>query len=193
MLLDVFFFSLIVALIRKGKLGRLANIPLKRLELIILAFLIQFGLVLLGKKAFSFLLNWGAYLHILSYLLLLVAMWYNRHIREMKIIGLGILINFIVILANGGEMPVSTHALLKAHLEDFLHLLSSKTYVIYTILTDNARLKFLADVIPLPPPYPRPRVLSIGDIIMAVGLFLLIQREMVQSKAKGSSKQVLHS
>lgn len=180
MLLDIFFFSLAVALIRKGKLRRLADLPLKRTELIILGFLIQFGLVFLGQKGFSLLLKWGAYLHILSYLLLLVAMWYNRHIREMRIIGLGILINFIVILANGGQMPVSVDALLRAHLEDFLHLLSSKTYVIHTILGENTQLKFLADVIPLPPPYPRPRVLSIGDIIMAVGLFILIQRSMVQ-------------
>jgi len=180
MLLDVFFFSLAVALIRKGKLRRLADLPLKRIELIILGFLIQFGLVFFGQKGLSLLVKWGAYLHILSYLLLLVAMWYNWHIREMRIIGLGILINFIVILANGGQMPVSVDALLKAHLKDFLQLLSSKTYVIHTILGENTHLKFLADIIPLPPPYPRPRVLNIGDIIMAVGLFILIQRSMVQ-------------
>ena len=180
MLVDVFFFSLAVALIRKGKLGRLADLPLKRIELIILGFLIQFSLVFLGQRDLPLLVKWGAYLHILSYLLLLVSMWYNRHIGEMKIIGLGILINFIVILANGGQMPVSVDALVKAHLEDFLPLLGSKTYVIHTILEENTQLKFLADVIPLPPPYPRPRVLSIGDIIMAVGLFMLIQRGMVR-------------
>jgi len=77
-------------------------------------------------------------------------------------------------------MPVSVDALMKAHLEDFLPLLGSKTYVIHTILKESTHLKFLADVIPLPPPYPRPRALSIGDIIMAAGLFMLIQRGMVR-------------
>jgi hypothetical protein len=82
-------------------------------------------------------------------------------------------------------MPVSVEALSRVGLLDVLPLLKSKTYVIHSVLTEHSRLKFLADVIPLPPPYPRPRVLSVGDIIMAVGLFILIQRGMLKKSKEG--------
>lgn len=180
MLLDVLVISLIIGLLRGGKLTRLANLPLRRIELIILPFLIQYALVYFGGRGLRLLESWGVYLYIFSYSLLLVAIWYNKHMREMKILGAGIAINFIVILANGGEMPVSVEALSRVGLLNILPLLRSKAYVIHTVLTDHTRLKLLADVIPLPPPYPRPRVLSVGDIIMAVGLFILIQRGMLK-------------
>jgi len=185
MLLDVLVISLIIGLLRGGKLTRLANLPLRRIELIILPFLIQYALVYFGERGLRLLENWGVYLYIFSYSLLLVAIWYNKHIREMKILGAGIAINFIVILANGGEMPVSVDALSRVGLLNILPLLRNKAYVIHTVLTESTRLKFLADVIPLPPPYPRPRVLSVGDIIMAVGLFMLIQRGMLKNRSRG--------
>ena len=185
MLLDVLVVSLIIGLLRGGKLTRLANLPLRRIELIILPFLIQYALVYFGGRGLRLLESWGVYLYIFSYSLLLVAIWYNKHIREMKILGAGIAINFIVILANGGEMPVSVEALSRVGLLNILPLLRSKAYVIHTVLTDHTRLKFLADVIPLPPPYPRPRVIGVGDIIMAIGLFILIQRGMLKKSKEG--------
>ena len=83
-------------------------------------------------------------------------------------------------------MPVSISALNRAGMMDVLPLLKSKTYVLHSLLNEGTKLKFLTDIIPLPSPYPRPRVLSVGDIIMAIGIFLLIQCSMVKRrKAKG--------
>ena len=178
MLLEVMFASLVIGILRGGKLTGLADLPLEKVGLVITAFLIQYSLVFFGEGGYNLFSNWGVYLHILSYLLLLIAIWYSRSIRGMKIIGLGVLVNFIVILSNGGRMPVSVEALSRTGLDEMLPLLTSKAYVIHTILTPNSRLKLFSDIIPLPPPYPRPRVLSIGDIIMAVGVFVLIQQGM---------------
>ena len=77
-------------------------------------------------------------------------------------------------------MPVSLEALKKAGMAYLLPLLQSKTYIIHTLMNPKTRLKFLADIIPLPPPYPRPRVLSVGDIIMGIGVFFLIQNYMTE-------------
>ena len=184
MLIDALVISLIVALLRGGKLRGLADLPLRRIELIVLAFLIQFSLAWGGERGFVFFSKWGDYLYIGSYILLLIAIWYNRHIKEMIIFGIGVSVNFLVILANGGQMPVSINALKRAGMMDVLPLLKSKTYVLHGLLNEGTRLKFLADIIPLPPPYPRPRVLSVGDIIMALGIFLLIQHSMVKGKGR---------
>ncbi|MCD6574886.1 DUF5317 domain-containing protein [Candidatus Aerophobetes bacterium] len=182
MLLDVLVFSLIIAFLRKGKLSRLAEIKFRRIELIIVPFVLQYVLVLAGEKGVSWFEGWGNYLYLISYTLLLIGIWGNRHIKEMRVFGIGVLLNFLVIAVNKGKMPVSLEALKKAGMQDMLPLLKSKTYVVHTILTANTKLKFLADIIPLPPPYPRARVVSVGDIVMGVGIFLLIQNYATERK-----------
>ncbi len=179
-LLDVLIISIIVALLRGGKFRELTKIEFKRLEFIIIPFIFQYILVLAGEREIEWFSKWGSYLHLFSYVFLLIGIWYNKHIKAISIFGTGILINFIAILANKGQMPVSLWALKKAGMLNFLPLLTSKNYTIHTLLTSESKLKFLADIIPLPPPYPRPKVVSVGDVIMAVGVFFLIQRYMVK-------------
>jgi len=184
MLLDAMIFSLIIGLLRRGKLEGLADLPIKKIGLIISAFLIQYILVFFGERGYQLFSKIGVYLHIFSYVLLLIALWYSRDIKGMKLIGIGVAINFIAILANGGRMPVSAKALLKADMGDMLPLLNSKSYVIHTLLTEKSHLKFLTDIIPLPHPYPKPRVLGVGDIVMSIGLFILIQCSMLRKRSK---------
>lgn len=188
MLLDVLIISLIIAFLRGGKFKRLAEIDLRRIELIVISFVIQYIIVKAGESGATWIQKWGVYLYVSSYILLLLSIWYNRHIKEMLIFGVGIFINFVVIVANGGHMPVSLVALQKAGMAYMLPLLQSKSYIIHTLMDSQTKLKLLADVIPLPSPYPRPRVLSIGDVIMGIGVFFLIQNYMTE---KGLFKKLL--
>ncbi|MCD6406325.1 DUF5317 domain-containing protein [Candidatus Aerophobetes bacterium] len=185
MLLDVLVISLVVSFLKGGKVGRLAEIEFRKIWLIICPFLLQYVLFLSGEKSFPIFEKWGNYLYLLSYMLLLVGIWVNRNIKGMKILGCGALLNFLVIVANRGHMPVSLRALEKAGLTDMMVFLKSKSYIMHTILSENTKLKFLADVIPLPPPYPRPRVVSVGDIIMGGGLFWLVQSYTKRKQKKG--------
>ena len=178
----VLVVSLAVALVRGGRLSRLSELTsLQKWELIFGAFAIQYVLAILGHKGSATLVSVGPLLHVISYVILLIVVWYNRHLNGFFIIGLGIFLNFVVILANGGSMPVSVEGAIRAGLQDMLPLLRSETYVLHSVLTEQTRLKFLADVIVLPPPYPRPKVLSLGDVVMAVGLFIFTQHWVPKS------------
>lgn len=183
MLFDVLIISFIVALLRGGRIGRLAKINFNKIGLIIIPFILQYLLVEAGKREVGWFEEWGIYVHFLSYVILLIGIWYNRQIKEMSIFGVGILLNFLVIAANKGQMPVSLEALERVGMQDMLPLLQSKAYTIHTALAPGTRLKFLADVIPLPPPYPRPRVISVGDMVMGLGIFLLVHNYMVGKPA----------
>jgi len=182
MLLDILVISLIIAFIRGGRFRKLAQLEVRRIELILIPFFIQYILVQIGERQIGWFEGWGQYLHLSSYVLLLSGIWCNRHLKEMWIFGIGVLVNFIVIAANGGQMPVSPVALEKAGMIQMLSILQSKSYVIHTVLDSRTKLKILADIIPLPPPYPRPRVVSVGDIIMGAGIFFLIQNYMTEKK-----------
>ena len=178
----IIIISIIIGLLRNGKLSSLSQISLKRIELIVLACLIQAGLIFLGPKRVKFVLDYSSYMLIFSYIVLLLAVWYNKKLEGMKFIALGIAFNFVVIVVNGGHMPVLLSSLYKAGLDDFALVLKEGTYVTHTLITEKTLFKFLADVIPLSPPSPDPSVVSAGDFLMFYGVFSLIQNAMVKKE-----------
>jgi len=154
----IIIISIIIGLLRNGKLSSLSQISLKRIELIVLACLIQGGIIFLGSKKSKFVLDYSSYMIIFSYIVLLLAVWYNKELKGMNFITLGIIFNFMVIVANGGHMPVLLSSLYKAGLDDFALVLKEGTYVTHALITEKTLFRFLADVIPLSPPLPDPSV-----------------------------------
>lgn len=174
--------SIIIGLLRNGKLSSLSQISLKRIELIVLACLIQAGLIFLGSKKIKFILDYSSYMIIFSYIVLLLAVWNNKKLKGMKIISLGIVFNFIVIVANGGHMPVLLSSLYKAGLNDFALVLKEGIYVTHTLITEKTLFAFLADIFPLSSPFPDPSVVSAGDFLMFYGVFSLFQNAMLKKE-----------
>jgi len=180
--LYIIIISIIIGLFRNGKLSSLSQISLERIELILLACLIQAGLIFLGQKKVKFVLDYSSYMIIFSYILLLLAVWYNLKLKGMKIIALGIIFNFIVIVANGGHMPVLLNSLYRVGLDDFAIALKEGIYVTHTLITEKTLFAFLADIIPLPFPFPDPSVVSVGDFLMFYGVFSLVQNAMLKKE-----------
>lgn len=181
MLLDFLVISIAVGLVRRGSIKKLAELPIKKIELIFFSFGIRYIPLLLNVRQIE-IPQWGYLLiTIASYLILIYAIISNLHIKNMWIVSIGILLNFLVIIANNGQMPVSIWAVEIANLYDFKPLLFDPEYIYHTAVNAETTLNFLADIFPLPPPYPRPRVFSIGDLAMGIGMFLIIQRTMLKN------------
>jgi len=180
--LYIIIISIIIGLLRNGKLSSLSQISLAKIELIVLACLIQAGLIFLGSREIKFVLDYSSSMIIFSYIVLLLAVWHNKELKGMNFIALGIIFNFVVIIANGGHMPVLLNSLYKVGLDvdSFVLALKEGTYVTHTLITEKTLFRFLADVIPLSPPFPDPSVVSAGDFLMFYGVFSLIQNAMVK-------------
>jgi len=187
--LYIIIFSIVIGILRKGNLINLTQVSLKKMELILLACLMQAGLIFLGARKVKFVLDYSSYAMIFSYIVLLLAVWYNKKLKGMNFIALGIMFNFIVILANGGHMPVSLDSLYKVGLDNFALSLKEGTYVTHILITEKTLFRFLADVIPLPPPFPDPSVVSVGDFLMFYGVFSLIQNAMIKEQNAGTRIQ----
>src|SRR5216684_2378057 len=87
------------------------------------------------------------------------------------VIFVGIGLNTLAIVANGGHMPQSSDAAAAVWGADYVRADA------YTGRLDNvswmgtdSRLPWLCDILPLPRWLPRPNVLSIGDIVLALGV-----------------------
>ncbi|MGC8968486.1 MAG: DUF5317 family protein [Thermus sp.] len=94
-------------------------------------------------------------------------LYQNRHLKSLYLVLLGLLLNTLVIFANGGHMPVSPAALHRAGIGEFEPILRSKGDAVHALLDEHTRLPFLGDVIPLPP---LRKVVSPGDLLILLGI-----------------------
>ena len=167
-------------LLRRGRLANLGRLKLRALWLILAAFLIQVLIFPLGEAP---VLQVGtAYFHLLSYALLLVFVTLNRRYPEILVMGGGLLLNLIVIAANGGYMPASATALTRAGLPEVAAALEEGLRQANTVLMgEGTRLNFLGDLLYLPAGVPLASAFSIGDVVLGLGLALFLARRMVRT------------
>lgn len=173
---------MVVAKFRGGKINNLEDIEIKGWYLLFLAALTQFILSVFKKNDYSFLQlsfdDYFFYIHGISYILIIICVLLNIKKLYMKIFLIGVILNFIVIFSNGGQMPVDLNKIEKAHIEEKLNI--SEFDIKHKAIDENTSFKILSDVILIPPPYPLIKILSIGDLFLMVGIFVFFQSELVK-------------
>ena len=163
---------------RNRAFRRIAAIPLRSAWLALLAFALQWPLLQAPTGPVQRIGVQQA-LFLLSHVLLLAFVWRNRQLRGIQIIGLGVVCNLLVIAANGGLMPITPETLVQINpgstLAQWLigaHYGHSKDII---LLRAEIRLWALSDILVIPPPFPRPTAFSLGDLLIASGIALLLQ------------------
>ncbi|HXF60439.1 MAG TPA: DUF5317 domain-containing protein [Caldilineaceae bacterium] len=163
--------------VRAWLLKRPYTLPtIQRVELALLAFLPQ-GFVFFVPQTGRFVSQqWAAIILPVSLGILVLFVWYNRRVRGFWLLGLGLLLNLAVIVANGGLMPISPETLITVHGEQAAELTDSRAYGSKSIVlpADETRLEWLADRFTLPDWTPLQFAFSLGDVFLAVGAFWVL-------------------
>lgn len=170
--------SIIIGLLRGGELERLANNSINGIYLFVIALLLRILVWAFGLLGFSFHLIYTPFLIIISYLLLIFVAWHNIKLPGFRYIILGLLLNAFVIIVNGGKMPV---LIKKGIVENYnaSRFIETQTRTIHSLMNNNTLFAFLGDVIAIPKPFPDTSIISVGDIMIFIGLFVLIQKTMM--------------
>lgn len=189
MVFDGILISFIIGFLRKGKLDGLINLRFKYGWIFPILLAVQIVIFSLQDN-FLFLQEKSGYVFIIVYILGLCFLWLNRDLKGMNLIIIGVALNFIVMLVNGGRMPVSVEAAVVLD-PVYVQYLKEGLYAKHTALTEDSFLGFLGDIIPLTSPYPRSQVISIGDILMNIGVFIFIQHLMMQGKTVEVTKPAI--
>lgn len=185
MVYDGIILGLIVGFFRGGLkhgLVQFSNIRLKAGWMFPLLLVFQFFMFYIQERS-SIVAAASGYIYIAVYVVGLIFLWFNRHNKGFWLVLAGVFLNFLVMLVNGGRMPVSYEA--ASVLEPvYLEMLQSGDAVTKHYLMDaSTRLSFLGDIIPLSNPYPRTQAISIGDVVMNLGIFLYILHIMTPAAA----------
>jgi len=185
MLLETFILAVIIGFILKGNFKNLSQTTLRGAFFIWIGLIFRYIPVIFNfpfLKTFSnSIMPYAPILFVISFALLLTGVVLNLSRWPMAIILAGVLMNTAAVLANSGYMPVSGEGLRKAGY-DMSRITSTQLDMNHVLITAQTRLAFLTDIIPIPKPYPMPQMLSIGDVLMCLGLLFFIVISMRQVK-----------
>jgi hypothetical protein len=165
--------AIVISLVRGGSLWGLASIRLRYGWVALVAFALQ-SIILYAPLTRSEGLFGGRTLLLLAtYGVVLVLVGLNHRIPGLRWIGLGLGLNLIVMLANEGFMPVTPKALERAGLTHLALSLEQGSRILATkdilLSRGETSMWILSDIFVIPPPVGT--VVSIGDLLLAVGAF----------------------
>ncbi len=174
-LLYAVFFGVLIGLATGGRLAALAQARF-RLWPVALAGL-AFQALLFSPPVAQSVGRLGPSLYVLSTTLVLMALVVNLRRPGIALVITGAMLNFVAIVANGGQMPASPEAIAAltgsagfGH-EGFAN----------SVPMSHAVLPFLGDIFVLPRPFPFANVFSIGDVLIGLGGAWFIVRLMHQA------------
>ncbi|EKP94629.1 DUF5317 domain-containing protein [Thermaerobacter subterraneus] len=182
----MFLFALALAMLvgwlRGGTIVNVARLPLRWGLAVPVPFAIRAVLLHTEASSNPWLHHWSPVLQGIAYGSMVILALVNRHLPGAAFLITGTLANALVIMANGGRMPVSEWAVRVAaggaDRATALTLLRMEDSLTHQLLGPGTRLPWLADIIPLPRPFPFPSVASAGDVVLAIGLMWLILAAM---------------
>ncbi len=163
--------GIIAGLAMKGRISNLVEIRFNKVWLIISTAVLLVASQTLSDR-FDFLSGYEFLINGIIFCMVFAWLWLNRQYVGMWVIAVGSLLNMIVMMVNGGRMPVDRDTVINAGLPIELLEADIKHYI--TSPGDGTRLAFLSDII-APPGFLgyMMQVVSIGDLMVVAGLFLL--------------------
>jgi len=154
--------GLVAGLLLGGRASSLAGVSIRWWPLAIGGLLFQ--LVLFSPAVAATIGDMGPALYVGSTLVVLVALLANLGQPGFRLILCGALLNLLVIVANGGQMPAAEAAVRAVH-----GPLDESRFSNSVVMDESVPFFLLGDIFVLPRPIPLANVFSIGDVLIAVG------------------------
>lgn len=171
--------SVVVAALRKCTFDNVVGQPFRWSWLVVGGIFLHLVVALpwfarpLENHPFGLAIPLGVFLYSASFLLLIGFLLANWWRTGFPILFLGLALNLTEILLNGGQMPGDPHQLAAGgFLNDLLRERAAGLWTQFTLVGPTTRLPLLADRIFMPLPFREPVILSIGDLIIALGCFV---------------------
>ena len=163
---------------------------LKFMGLILVAFLPQLIVAYLPVTHYI-LPDWlAATILSASLIFFLAFVWSNRKLPGMPLLIIGLSLNLLVIVTNRGWMPISPQTANQLTTDG--NVLQNQSLGTrfgqkdILLLPQETNLEFLADRFLLPDWFPYKVAFSLGDILIAVGIFWLLAKPAAQTEGQWS-------
>jgi hypothetical protein len=183
--------SLLIGGFQNGRLSNITDMNIRGWYLILFSLLVSLTPVFFGSM--EFFSGIQVYVLFASMLLIFIVGVLNLDKKGIWLILIGGLFNIGIMLFNGFKMPVMMGALENAGLSTLHQGILDGSIVNYVASEAEGLMTAFTKFIAVPKPYPFPKILSIGDIIMSLGLLLMLVGEMKRPSYYGRGKMVSYS
>jgi len=189
MFIEAIIIGFIIGAIRNGRLNNFMEMRFERGLLIIIAFI--FYLIPYLIKLLDIQMESPQIFIFISGVLGLLVVLSNFSKPGMKFIFVGGLFNLIIMGLNHFMMPVDVIHIQNTGMNALAESILDGTVINYIDINQSHFLSaYLGKVIILPEWYPFNQLISLGDIIMSVGIALLVQGEMLMFSSKKSGRML---
>lgn len=183
MFLEALIFGIIVGYIRRGKISRLSYVDFNFIPLIYISALFYLGIIVINLGLYdyeSFLYSTFLIGSMVLTGLFLIA---NLSIKYMFIPLIGLGLNLLSFFTNKFKFPLSPQAAEQIYGAEAVELLNKGKLLFFTS-SETATLSYLGNIIPVGNWF----VVSIGDIITALGIVLVVQCIMADKYIQNRGK-----
>lgn len=177
MYLGIIILSIVVALARKGQLKKAQSFKINLWYLLVIALFVYIALIAGTIGNAAFVKNYSYWLYFIVYVLVMVTIVFNLNNIWSYLLVLGVALNFTATFLNGGKMPILQSAVDMAgsNFPAFLKVFGATNQ----LSASTPYVMPLCRIIGVPG-----LPISIGDLIVSVALFMVVQLFFVQPAAK---------
>ena len=183
MIIEAIIIGIIIGTVRKGKLSRLEYLKINLSPLIILSLISYVSIIVMNLGSLDFNSSLYNVFLILTYALIIIVLTFNLDKKFMFLPLIGVMMNFICMCVNSFKIPVKSDIILKLYGEETSNLLLANK-IKFFIPAEGANLNALGKLFSISDYYLYDVILSIGDIIIFVGIILIIQELMTDKYLK---------
>ncbi|MFA9422033.1 MAG: DUF5317 family protein [Sedimentibacter sp.] len=170
MFFEALILGIVIGFIRGGKISRLAYVNFSARPIIYVSAFLYLCITIMNLGLYDYSSFLYAGFLFVSFILTLVFLVLNISMKFMYLPLVGLCSNLLVFTLNGFKFPLASESAAKVYGPETYDLLKSGKILFFTA-AENARLSFLGNVIPVGNLF----ILSIGDIIAAIGITLVVQ------------------
>lgn len=187
MIVEAILIGIFIGIIRKGSVSRLKHLEINLAPMLILSMLSILTIVImnLGKLEMSSSIYTACL--IAAYAMIIIVLFFNLDTKYMFLPLTGTVMNFICLCFNSFKIPVRSDIVMNMYGNDFYQMFTSGNIKFLTPAEDAA-MNFLGKLITPDKYYFYNVVLSIGDILILLGIVLIIQSVMTDRHLKASKK-----
>jgi|LGOV01.1.fsa_nt_gb energy-coupling factor transporter transmembrane protein EcfT len=187
MFIEAMILGLVISFLRGGRMDNIEYLNIKGWYLIIIGVVLQLVSVFLTKYSFA------TYIQLIGIIFVLIVVVLNIKLRGFWLMLFGGMLNFLAVILNGYKMPVNPIIIENNKLSSFMDMIIDGEIINYISTSVGGWSAMLGKIMMTPQWYPFPKMLSIGDIVISIGIIWFIYGETKRKNYRKESKMVQYT